>query len=80
MFKIILELKILQNCTIHPEIIRNNRNADNLEHKMQGKNNAQETNALPKKKCLLKNYKFFEVAPNLWFCIFQRMWLNHIYY
>ena len=49
MFKIILELKILQNCTIHPEIIRNNRNADNLEQKTQGKNNAQETNALPKK-------------------------------
>ena len=44
MFKIILKLKILENCTIRPETIRNDRNADNLEH------NAQETNALPKKK------------------------------
>ena len=47
MFKIILKLKILQNCTIGPEIIRNNRNADNLEHKTKGKDNAQEANALP---------------------------------
>ena len=71
MFKINLKLKTLKNCTIHLEIIWKDCKAGNLAHKTQGKNNAQETNTLPQKICLLKEYEVYEVASNLCFCIFQ---------
>ena len=71
MFKINLKLKTLKNCTIHPVIIWMDCKADNLAHKTLGKNNAQETNTLPQKICLLKEYEVYEVASNLCFCIFQ---------
>ena len=74
MFKIILKLKILENCTIRPETIRNDRNADNLEHIIRKKQMlCQKKN----KKCLLEEYEFFEVAQIFGFA-FSKMLLNHI--
>ena len=74
MFKIILKLKILENCTIRPETIRNDRNADNLEQIMRKK---QMLCQKKKKKCLLEEYEFFEVAQIFGFA-FSKMLLNHI--
>ena len=75
MFKIILKLKILENCTIRPETIRNDRNADNLEHIMRKKQMLCQKKK--KKKCLLEEYEFFEVAQIFGFA-FSKMLLNHM--